>query len=279
MAEGSVSPRSPRRVPRGPARALLFLVLSLGFVVFVAPLVALLVEVVRGLPAVVEGLSSSSARDALTRTLLVAVLVVPLQTALGVAGGIVLVRHRFVGRGLLDALSELPLSLSPVMAGLAILLVFGSGGLLAGPLATVGVQTAFALPAVVFATAFVTVPFVVRETVLALEALGDSEEQAAATLGATPWQTFWRVTLPNLREALVPGVALTTARCLGEFGAALVVGGAITHRTETATTWLHHAIEGRQEPAAYGMALVLLAGSIGALVALRRVKEGAWESR
>lgn len=267
----------PRRTPRGAARAVLALVGGAAGLVLVAPLLALLLTVIASLPEVLSALGGATALDSLRRSMLVALLVVPLQTVLGITAGLVIVRHQLPGRRLLDALAELPLALSPVMAGLGMVLVFGRGGWLEG------LGVAFQLPGVILATAFVTVPFVLRETVLTLETLGDSEEQAAATLGATPWQTFWRVTLPNLWQAVIPGVALTSARCLGEFGASLVIGGAVTHRTQTATTWIQQAIDGRKEPAAYGMALVLISASVGLLLLLRhmreRAKEGAWASR
>jgi sulfate transport system permease protein len=138
----------------------------------------------------------------------------------------VLVRSGLRGRWILDRLVDVPLAVSPVMTGLGLLLLFGRNGLLFPVFEALGLKVAFAVPGVVVATLFVTVPFVVREVALVLEELGDSEEQAAATLGASPWQTFVRVTLPNLSHGLVLGSALTAARSLGEFGAVLVVGGA-----------------------------------------------------
>jgi sulfate transport system permease protein len=187
----------------------------------------------------------------------------------GVTGAIVLVRHRFLGRRVLDSFVDLPLALSPVMTGLAFLLLFGRTGFLRPVIDVFGFQVAFAWPAVVLATLFVTLPFTLREVALLLEELGDTEEQAAATLGASPWQTFWRVTLPNVRPGLVLGTTLTLARALGEFGAVLVVGGAIAGRTNTATTFIHGAVEERQEPAAFGMALILAAAAVCMLLVLQ----------
>ena len=189
----------------------------------------------------------------------------------GLLAGLALTRDRFVGRRLLDALVDLPLAVSPVMTGLSLLVLFGRGGWLAGPLAAAGIVVPFRFPALVLATLFVTLPFAVREVALVLDQLGATEEEAATTLGASPWQTFWRVTLPNVRRALAIGGTLTTARALGEFGAVLVVGGAIAGRTQTATTFIHTAMEERQEPAAYAMSLVLAALAVALLGALERL--------
>jgi sulfate transport system permease protein len=262
-----------RRRPEGAARGVLFVAMAWALALLVVPLVFLVVAVAGDAARVARELTSAGALDALARSVIVAGIVVGVNTVLGVAGALVLVRDRFVGRRVLDALVDLPLALSPVMTGLAFLLLFGRDGLFAPVLAATGVRVAFALPGVVLATCFVTLPFVLREAALVLEEVGDSEEQAAATLGATPWQTFWRVTLPNLRVGLVPGLTLTLARALGEFGAVLVVGGAIGGRTETATTFLHGALEERRDAAAYGMALVLAALSVALLAFLQRDHE------
>ena len=128
---------------------------------------------------------------------------------------------------------------------------------------------AFAWPGVLVATLFVTLPFTLREVALVLAELGDSEEQAAATLGASAWTTYWRVTLPNIRGGLVLGTTLTLARALGEFGAVLVLGGSVANRTQTATTFIHAAVEERQEPAAFGMALILAAAAVALLTVLQ----------
>jgi len=144
---------------------------------------------------------------------------------------------------------------------LAFLLVFGREGWLEPALEAGGWKVTFAFPGLVLATLFVTFPFTLREVGYVLEELGTEEEAAAATLGASSWQTFWRVTLPNIRYGLGYGVILTTARALGEFGAVLVLGGAISGHTQTATTFIYNALEERQEPAAYSVALVLARAS------------------
>lgn len=258
-----------RRVPTGSARVVLGVVLSYVGLLLLVPLGALVVTVVGQLGEVLRTLASAEALHAMGLTLVVAAACVVLNGIFGVVGAIVLVRHRFFGRRLLDALVDLPLALSPVMTGLAFLLLFGRTGYLRPVLEWFGIQVAFAWPGVLLATLFVTLPFTLREVALLLAELGDTEEQAAATLGATPWQTFWRVTLPNVRPGLVLGTTLTLARALGEFGAVLVVGGAVAGKTNTATTFIHGAVEERQEPAAFGMALILAAAAVCMLLVLQ----------
>lgn len=219
------------------------------------------------------GLATPEALSALGLSLAVAVTCGVLNGVFGVAGAVVLVRQRFAGRKLLDALVDLPLGLSPVMTGLGFLLVFGRSGVLRPAVDALGLEVAFAWPAVLLATLFVTLPFTLREVALVLDEVGDAEEQAASTLGASAWEAFRYVTLPNIRGALVVGATLTAARALGEFGAVLVVGGSVANRTQTATTFIHSAIEERQEPAAYGMALLLAGAAVALLLLLQRDRE------
>lgn len=259
-----------RRRPQGPALAVFVAVCAWLTMLLLVPLVALLVNVAGAFPDVVAALTAPEAISALVLSLSVALVCIVANGVFGVAGAIVLVRQRFVGRRVFDALADLPLALSPVMTGLGFLLVFGRNGVLNPVLSALDLQVAFAWPSVLLATLFVTLPFTMREVALVLEEIGDSEEQAASTLGASAWQAFRRVTLPNIRGGLVVGTTLTAARALGEFGAVLVVGGSIANRTQTATTFIHAAIEERQEPAAYGMALLLAAAAIVLLFVLQR---------
>jgi sulfate/thiosulfate transport system permease protein len=259
-----------RRKPDALGKAVLAAILVYLGGLLVVPLLALVWSVATHFGDVVAQLQSAHATYALASSLVVALLCVATHGVFGTLGALVLVRHRFVGRRVLDAMVDLPLALSPVMTGLAFLLLFGRSGVLRPIADLLGFQVAFAWPGVLLATLFVTLPFTLREVALVLEELGDTEEQAAATLGATPWQTFWRVTLPNVRQGLVVGSTLTLARALGEFGAVLVVGGAIAGKTATATTFIHTAVEERQEPAAFGMALLLAAAAIALLFVLQR---------
>ena len=263
MAEKSL------RKPRGLSLLVFGGVCAWLALLLLVPLAALVVSVFDARVEVMEVLATREATSALLLSVLVAVACIVCNGVFGIAGALVLVRQRFLLRRVLDALIDMPLALSPVMTGLAFLLVFGRSGVLRPVLEAAELEVAFAWPSVLLATLFVTLPFTLREVALVLEEIGDSEEQAAATLGASPWQTFWRVTLPNLRGGLVIGTTLTAARALGEFGAVLVVGGSIANRTQTTTTFIHAAIEERQEPAAYGMALILAAAAIILLVAMQ----------
>ncbi|MBK6845735.1 MAG: sulfate ABC transporter permease subunit [Gemmatimonadetes bacterium] len=243
-------------------------------VVLVLPLIALVVETVRaGFPAVVRALSAPDARFAMQQTLWLTLIAVVVNTVLGVAIALVLVRHRFPGRRLLDAVIDLSLAVSPVMIGLAFLLVLGREGWFGPALEALGGRVAFAFPGLVIATLFVTLPYTVREVANVLVEVGEEEEQVASTLGASAWRTFWKVTLPNIRRGVLLGITLTAARALGEFGAVLVLGGAINRKTETATTYIYGAIEERQVAGAYGMALLLGVVSMLLLLAIERFKD------
>ena len=159
----------------------------------------------------------------------------PVNTVFGIVCALAIVRRSFRGKGLLNAFIDLPLALSPVVVGLSLFLLYGREGWFGGWLSDHGIQVLFALPSMVIATIFVSLPFVAREVVPTLREIGDDQEQAAKTLGASGWQTFWRITLPSIRWAVIYGVILTTARCLGEYGAVAVVSGRLQGQTETAT--------------------------------------------
>jgi sulfate transport system permease protein len=264
---------STPKLELGPILLVGTVLLYLG-AVLVVPLAALVVESVRaGLGEISAALATPGAWGSLRRSLALVGIAVVVNGAFGVAAAIVFTRHRFVGRQALDATVDLTLALSPVVIGLAFLLVLGRGGWLHPVLAAVDVPFAFAFGGLVVATLFVTLPFTVREVAYVLEELGTEEEQVAATLGASPWQTFVRVTLPNVRPALTIGLTLTAARALGEFGAVLVLGGAIAGRTDTATTFIYAMTEERHEAAAFGMALLLAISSLILLVTLEYLKK------
>jgi sulfate transport system permease protein len=268
-----VRSREPTR-DLGPGQWLLVgaVVLYLGGIL-VLPLSAIFTHALQaGLAPLLHAFDDPVARHGLWLSLVLAVIALVANGALGVAGALVLTRQRFLGRRVLDALVDLPLAVSPVMTGLAFLLIFGRDGWLEPALDAGGWKVTFAFPGLVIATLFVTFPFTLREVGYVLEELGTEEEEAAATLGASSWQTFWRVTLPNIRYGLGYGVILTTARALGEFGAVLVLGGAISGHTQTATTFIYNALEERQETAAYSVALVLALTSVVLLTALEWLK-------
>jgi sulfate transport system permease protein len=280
-ADEPAAPASPLRRRRSPAPRLLLFAAVAAYLalVLIAPLAALAQRLGElGIGTALAALFQPEPLAALARSGLLVLLALAINGVLGVLGAIVLVRHRFRGRELLDALVDVPLAVSPVMVGLAYLLVFGRGGWLAPVLEPLGLRVAFAFPGLLLATLFVTLPFVVREVGYVLEELGTDEEQAARTLGASRWCTFRRITLPNVAGGLGYGLTLTAARALGEFGAVLVVGGAIMGSTDTATTFIYAAIEERQNAVAYGMAALLAATSMLLLVALERLNPHRRES-
>jgi sulfate/thiosulfate transport system permease protein len=178
-------------------------------------------------------ITTPAAVSAFWLTVLVAAIAVPLNTVFGVGSALVLVRGRARGRAILDALIDLPFVVSPVIVGLALILVYGQTGWLGDWFTSHGVRIIYATPGIVLATVFVSLPFVVREVAPVLIEVGDEQEQAAATLGASSWQTFWRVTLPSIRWGVAYGVVLTTARALGEIGAVLVVSSNVAGSTLT----------------------------------------------
>ena len=221
-----------------------------------------------GAGPVFDALTTPGAQHALWLTLLVVAIAVPANTAFGIGMALLLARGRFRGRALLDRLVDLPFAVSPVVVGLALILVYGEDGWLGGRLADAGIRVIFSTPGIVLATIFVSLPFVVREVLPVLREVGDEQEQAAHTLGATPWQTFRRVTLPAIRPAVIYGVVLSTARALGEFGAVSVVSGKIQGRTETLTLYVQNRYDGFDYTGTYSVAVLLALIGIGVLVAL-----------
>ena len=224
----------------------------------IAPIAALIAGAFAdGVGAVVEALLQPQVLGAFWRTLYIALIVLVVHTIFGMAVAWVLVRHKFPGRDWLNGLIDLPFAVSAVVVGYMLLLLFGRNGLLGPWLATLNIRVAFAMPGMILATLFVTLPFMIRELMPVLEEFGVEQEHAAATLGANGWQTFWWVTFPALRWGFIYGLTLTFARALGEFGAVLVIGGGVQGVTETATLYIYHGLEERQYVSAYSAALVL----------------------
>jgi sulfate transport system permease protein len=259
-------------------RLLIGIVVAYMALLILAPIGALLTGAFRqGLGAIVTALRDPQVFEAFYLTLLLSVVAVAVHAVCGTALAWALVRERIWGRRVLNALIDLPFAVSPVVAGYVLLLLFGRQGMLAPVLEAWNIRVAFALPGMIIATLFVTLPFMVRELMPVLEAFGVEQEQAAATLGANGWQTFRLVTFPALRYGFLNGVTLTFARALGEFGAVLVASGGVQGRTETATIYVYRALEDRQYAGAYGAALVLGIMSLALVLgveATRRKGEG-----
>lgn len=202
--------------------------------IVVIPLVLVFVQAfAQGGRAYLESIVSADTLSALALTLLIVVLVVPLNTAFGIVAAWCIAKFDFPGKSILSALIDIPFSVSPVISGLVFVLLFGSQGVFGEWLSAHDLKILFAVPGIALATLFVTFPFVARELIPALQAQGTDEEQAALVLGATGWQMFWRITLPNSRWALLYGIVLCTARAMGEFGAVSVVSGHIRGKTDT----------------------------------------------
>ena len=219
-----------------------------------------------------DAVTTPAAKHAFVLTIAIAAIAVPANTVFGVITAMAIVRRRFPGKGLVNALVDLPLALSPVVVGLAFLLLYGEGGWLDD----VPFDVIFAFPGMVLATIFVSLPFVVREVVPVLREIGTEQEQAASTLGASAFQTFRRVTFPAIRWAVAYGVVLTTARALGEFGAVSVVSGRIVGKTETLTLHVEERFQGFDLVGAYAASVVLAVLAIATLLAMSlfRPKEG-----
>jgi sulfate transport system permease protein len=249
-------------------RLLLAAALAFLTVFLVLPLAVIFRQALgSGVGAYLRALVAPEARAALGLSLLVAAIVVPLNTVFGLAAAWALGKFSFRGKAALVTLFDLPFAVSPVVAGLLFVLLFGRDGLLAPLAAAGGIRVLFALPGIVLATLFVTVPFVARELIPLMQAQGREEEEAARMLGASGWRTFRRVTLPNVRWALLYGVVLTTARSLGEFGAVSVVSGHIRGETTTLpleVEMLHAEFRGQE---AFAVASLLTLVAVASLVA------------
>jgi len=226
-----------------------------------------------GAGAMIRALTSAAALNALKLTLVLAVTAVVVNTIFGVCLALVLARDNFKGRRIINGLIDLPFAVSPVIAGFMLILLFGRNGWFTGLIDALNIRVVFALPGMLLATIFVSMPFVVREVVPVLRHLGVEQENAAYTMGAGHWRTFWQITLPNIRWGLMYGVLLTFARSIGEFGAVLVVGGGVTLLTETSTLFIYRSLDDRNEVGAYAMALVLAAISFSLLLIMEYSKK------
>lgn len=205
-------------------------------IVLIVPVALVLVRTFApGLGDVWASITTPAAIHAFWLTVFVAAITVPIVAAFGVLAALVIVRGRVRGKRLLEAFIDLPFAVSPVVVGLALVLLYGRDGWFGPALQELGVRIIFAVPGIVLATVFVCLPFVVREVVPVLREIGDEQEQAASTLGASRWQSFWRITVPSIRWGLTYGVVLATARAIGEFGAVSVVSGKVSGSTETLT--------------------------------------------
>jgi sulfate transport system permease protein len=214
-----------------------------------------------GIGPVIDAATAPEALHALWLTIIIALIVVPANTVFGIVCALVIVRDNFRWKGVLNAVIDLPFALSPVVIGLALYLVYARTGWLGDWLVGHGINVIFALPGMILATIFVSLPFVVRETIPVLREVGIEQEEAAWTLGASPLSTFFRVTMPAIRWGVTYGIVLTTARAIGEFGAVSIVSGSIAGRTETLTLHVQNRFQSFDLTGAYtaSVELALLA--------------------
>jgi sulfate/thiosulfate transport system permease protein len=221
-----------------------------------------------GVGSVWDSITTPAAISAFWLTLEIAAIAVVLNTVLGVLTALLLVRGRFRGKSVIEALLDLPFAVSPIVVGLSLVLVYGRGGWLAD----LPFQVIFALPGMVLATVFVSLPFVAREVIPVLREVGDEQEQAAATLGASRWQAFWRITLPAIRWGVAYGVVLSTARALGEFGAVSVVSGKVAGETVTLTLLVENRFQNFDLAGAYAASALLALIALATLLAMTLIK-------
>ncbi len=255
------------RLARGPRLTARIVALAYVGILLLLPVGVILWRTFgEGLGEFVASVSTPAAISAFNLSLLIVAVVVPTNVVFGVVLAIALVRGRFRGRGLLQAVVDLPFAVSPVVVGVALIMLWGAGGWFGG-LDAAGFKVIFGLPGMILATIFVTLPFVVREVEPVLHEIGDEQEQAAATLGASGWQTFWRITLPAIRWGLTYGVVLTVARSLGEFGAVIMVSSGFPGVSQTLTLLVHSRyIDDHNTFGAYSAATLLMGMALVTLI-------------
>jgi sulfate transport system permease protein len=225
-----------------------------------------------GIGPPLDAVTSPEGLHALKLSLLMVAIAVPLNTVFGIGCALLLVRHKSKANPFIDAVINLPFAVSPVVIGLSLFLLYGTSGWLGPTLAEAGIEVLFSVPGLVLASIFVSVPFVVRETVPVLQEIGTDQESAASTLGANAWQTFWRITLPSIRWGVAYGIVLTTARVLGEFGAVTIVSGSISGKTQTLPLFVDKEFSNFNLPGAYGASLVLAMLALLTLFAMNLLK-------
>lgn len=226
-----------------------------------------------GVTAFAREITSRDAMESLKLTMILAVAATVINTIFGMAVAWVLVRDDFRGKRFINGLVDMPFAVSPVIAGFMLILLFGREGWFEPLGEALGIKIVFAVPGMLLATIFISLPFVIREVMPVLAQVSEDQENAAYTMGASPWQTFWHVTLPSIRWGLLYGVSLTFARAVGEIGAVLVVSGGVSRLTETSTLFIFRSLDDRNYVGAYSMAVVLAAISFIILMAIEFLKK------
>ncbi len=265
-AEGLSSPPATREKSWVPIVLIGIALTFLALVLYIPAINVFYQAFHKGVGPFLKNLTQPHFQKAIWMTISLAAIAVPLNTIFGLCTAWALARKRFRGRTLLLSIIDLPFAISPVVAGLMIMLLYGRQGWFGTWLQDHGIKIVFAFPGMVLATAFVSLPFVAREVIPVLEEEGFDQEEAAYTLGANPWQAFWRVTLPNIRWGLLYGILLTNARAMGEFGAVSVVSGNIAGETQSLPLFVEEAYKNYETEAAYAAAVLLALLAVVTLV-------------
>jgi sulfate transport system permease protein len=272
-AGGDTPVMAAKRATAG-ERTLIAVVVIYAGVLLAAPLIALAWgSLAEGLSGFVRAISQRDAVDSLRLTVVMAIGATLINTLFGISIAWVLIRDDFPGKRLLSGLVDLPFAVSPIIAGFMLILLFGRAGWLTPLINMLGIKVVFATPGILLATTFICLPFVVREVTPVLAQVSRDQEDAARTIGASGWKTFWHVTLPAIRWGLLYGVSLTFARAVGEIGAVLVVSGHIAGLTETSTLFILRALEDRNYVGAYAMAMLLAIASFVLLMVIELVRK------
>lgn len=282
----SVNLRQAKRQQKSASRtrraeyALIAIVLLYACGLLVAPLLAIIYGAFgEGLSAFIKELTSVDALSSLKLTMILALAATVLNTIFGMCIAWVLVRDEIKGKPIVNGLVDMPFAVSPVIAGFMLILLFGRTGWFAGLMDALGIKVVFALPGMLLATTFISLPFVIREVIPVLKQVNIDQENAAFTIGASRWQTFLHVTLPAIRWGLFYGISLTFARAVGEIGAVLVVSGGVSRLTETSTLFIFRSLDDRNYVGAYAMSVALAAISFVILLLIEFFKKRTAEVR
>jgi sulfate/thiosulfate transport system permease protein len=259
-------------------RSLILIAVLYAAGLLIAPLVAIVWgSLAEGVTAFVREVSTPDAISAFKRTIVIALAATAINTLFGLCIAWALVRDKFWGRRIINGLVDMPFAVSPVIAGFMLILLFGRTGWLTHLTEALGIKIVFALPGILLATIFISLPFVIREVAPVLSQVSSDQESAAHTIGASGWQTFWHVTLPAIRWGLLYGVSLTFARAVGEIGAVLVVSGGVRGLTETSTLFIFRSLDDRNYVGANAMSVVLAGLSFVILIVIEFFKKRAEE--
>ncbi|MCX5894868.1 MAG: sulfate ABC transporter permease subunit [Proteobacteria bacterium] len=248
------------------------LVVGWFLVLIMLPIYGIVQEALKnGMGQIIASLITPEARHAFLLTFWITLAVVVINTVFGVIMALVLVKHYFKGKLLIEGLLDLPFAVSPVVAGFMFIILFGPQGWIGSWFESHGMKIIYALPGMILVTLFVTIPFVAREVIPVLREVGLEQDEAAHVLGASRWQTFWKVTVPSIKWGLIYGITLTVARAIGEFGAVIVIGGNIINRTQTATLHIHQQFTDFEYCGAYSASLLLAIVSFAILIIMQTV--------